>query len=123
MTNYRVDRALTIGLQAVLVLMLGAALLAYLVSPLRDPSFPGQGAHGSATIAWLSPEIYWMRLCKTLSVALATVLTLLLGSRWRPYLSRYLPLKVLSLSGLWVVIAYVTFYISMWYLLMQYIID
>ena len=123
MTNYRVDHALTIGLRAVLGLMLGAALLAYLVSPLRDPSFPGQGAHGSATVAWLSPEIYWINLCKTLSVALATILTLLMGTRWRSYLSRHLLFKVLGLAGLWIVIAYVTWFISMWYLLMQYIID
>ena len=89
------------------------------------------GANARETTSWLRPEKYWMLLLNTFTVSLATNVTLLAWSwfrskdRWltvgRGFLG--LLLKVLGLVGLWIAIAYITWIVSLTFLLDQWIVD
>ena len=131
MTRRSINQPLVFSLYMLLLLATGTAVLAYLISPLRDPNFVPMGANAGATISWLRPEKYWMLLLNTFTVSLATNVTLLAWSWFRSQ-DRWLTvgrgfvgllLEVLGLVGLWIAIAYITWIVSLTFLLDRWIVD
>lgn len=136
MDRRAMERNLKVSLNVLLLLAVCVAGVAYLVSPLRDPSFIPEAANASATVDWLSPERYWLAVRNIFAIALATNFSLLAWcqSRFsRPLMqtARRRPLgrligallKVLGLSTLWLIVAYGTWVASTLFLLDQWIVD
>ncbi|MEL7068274.1 MAG: hypothetical protein AAGN15_06415 [Cyanobacteria bacterium J06581_3] len=130
-THRRVERYFTVSAYALLIIAIAIAIVAYLVSPLRDPSFVPQSANAGATVSWLRPERYWIIGLNTLAITLATNTTVLRWLKWRtrraitPTNRGRLGMlfRVLTMCGLWLVIFYGTWVVSMYFLLWQYILD
>ncbi|MEM1253933.1 MAG: hypothetical protein AAGI69_16000 [Cyanobacteria bacterium P01_H01_bin.21] len=132
MPGNRIDHALMVSLNVLLLTVVGVALLAYQVSPLRDPSFIPQAANAGARVSWLNPEKYWMAAIRIFSIALATNISLLTWSQLRGNRDGIVrfsrnrastALKVLGLCGVWLIVFYSFWYFSLLFLLWQYIID
>lgn len=132
MTRRSINRLFVFSFYMLLLLALGVAVLAYLISPLRDPNFVPLGSNAGATIDWLRPEKYWMVLINAFTISLATNVTILMWLWFRSKDGRWLTvgrdffgllLKVLSLVGLWIAIAYIIWLVSLTFLLDQWIID
>lgn len=132
MARHDLGRMFALSLFALLLLAVCIAVVAFQVSPLRDPNFVRGGGNAGATVGWLNYENHWIALLTIFTVALATNVTLLVWTTTRP--SRMvedsglidlsgLLLKVLSLSALWLVVAFGTWFGSMIFLLNQWIID
>ena len=132
MPDNRIDHSLMIILNVLLLMVVGIALLAYQVSPLRDPSFIPEAANAGARVSWLNPEQYWVAAIRIFSIALATNLSLLTWSHLRGNrhgIVRFgrspvaTMLKALGLCGVWLTVFYSFWYFAVLVLLWQYIID
>ena len=132
MPGNRIDHALVVSLNVLLLMVVGIALLAYQVSPLRDPSFIPQVASTGARVRWLNPEDYWITAIRIFAIALATNLSLLTWSHLRGHrdgIVRFsrnpssIALKAFILCGVWLIVFYSFWHFSMLFLVWQYIID
>ena len=126
MTDNRISHALMVSLNMLLFIIVGLGLVAYQVSPLRDPSFIPDAVNAGATVRWMRPESYWMTAINILSIALATNLALLVWFNGHLQTTRptiLMLLKGLAVAGLWVVVFSATWYVSLFFLLWQHIAD
>lgn len=132
MTGARhLERCFKMSTYALLIIAMTVAIVAFWVSPLRDPNFVPAATNAGATVSWLRPERYWMAGLNALAIALATNVTVLRwlsvrASRTDEYRRQGPLLKLtrfVSLCGLWLVVFYGTWLISMYFLLWQYILD
>lgn len=62
MTRHDLGRMFAFSLFALLLLAVCIAIVAFQVSPLRDPNFVRDGADAGATVSWLDYENYWIAL-------------------------------------------------------------
>ncbi|MGD1867820.1 MAG: hypothetical protein ACFB0D_24985 [Phormidesmis sp.] len=107
--------------------------IAYIVSPLRDPSFNPANSleplNAGATIDFLRPERYWVSATQTLAVLISTNIVALIWLRFfRRYItaranSLLISLGTLGLFGIWFVVAGCLWFGSLFFLLQQYIVD
>ncbi len=137
--EHTLERTLITSLSALLMLAACVAVIAYQVSPLRDPSFVREAANASATVSWLAPERYWLGLIYVWTVTLATNVVALavvqslriraagqtvrrdfLGAALRIF---GLALRIFGLAGLWVAVAVGGWLGSLVFLLNQHIMD
>ena len=131
------EHYLTVSLCALLLLAVCVAVVAYQISPLRDPSFVDQikeqgWSEAGATVGWLRPERYWWIFVNSFTILFATNVTALasikipvlklIGPKARRNPFRAFP-KLLALFGLWILIAYATWLHALGYLLYQLIMD
>ncbi|MFG6094143.1 hypothetical protein D0962_28960 [Leptolyngbyaceae cyanobacterium CCMR0082] len=132
MHGQRIDHGLIVSLNVLLLFTVGFALVAYQVSPLRDPSFVPQVTNAGARVSWLNPERYWITTIRILAIALATNISLLTWSHWRGHRSGLswinrnplsVFLKAVGLCGVWLVVFSVSWYSALFFLLWQYILD
>ncbi|MEL6603957.1 MAG: hypothetical protein AAFP20_12100 [Cyanobacteria bacterium J06614_10] len=125
------ERYFKMSAYALLIAALMIAVIAFFVSPLRDPNFVPAAANAGATVSWLTPERYWRAGLNILAIALATNVVVLRwlsvrSSRTPTHTSRNLLHRLfqfISLCGLWLGVFYGTWFVSMYYLLWQYILD
>lgn len=133
MTRHSIYRFFVSSLCILLFLAIGTGILAYEISPLRDPSLAPMSANEGATIDWLNCEKYWWTLASVFSILLPTNIVVLAWLRIlsknprltvgrNRNLSNLLP-KLLNLLGLWIMMVCTTWIASILFLLQQWIID
>ena len=107
-----------------LLLTVASIIFAYLVSPLRDPTFQPNSANGGSLIPWLKSvkESDWLLGFNILAFLLSSNITLIIGHKWfsnKNYRLFYLVLTIIILVLLLCFFSYA----FLLYLLAQWIID
>jgi hypothetical protein len=121
-----------------LVLTGASAIFVYLVSPLRDPAFQPRGANGGSEVWWLQGvhEDDWKLaafiFAGLLAINFALKFTLDIWERYgsQTDLTASVPRRILSMLligmiylGIVMVIWRILYYVSLLYLILQYLVD
>jgi hypothetical protein len=107
-----------------LLLLFASGIFAYLVSPLRDPTFQPDSANAGSLVPWLQgvTEEHWLLGANILAFLLSTNLTLILWQRWVSNNNDWL-LRFINMVFAWVILFSVFWIMFMIYLLQQWLVD
>ncbi|MGF1673423.1 MAG: hypothetical protein ACFCUV_07010, partial [Rivularia sp. (in: cyanobacteria)] len=99
-------------------------IFAYQVSPLRDPSFQPNSANAGSLVPWLSAvsEDNWLLTANILAFSLSTNITFIFTQQIRYRGSNRL-IRFIATTGVWMILFIIFWYIFMFYLLAQWLVD
>jgi hypothetical protein len=107
-----------------LFLTIASSIFAYQVSPLRDASFQPNSANGGSLIVWMQgvTEEHWLFLANIIAVSLSTNLTFIIWQA-RKFYHNNKWLSFILMTVTWVMLFGSFRFISIGYLLMQWLVD